>query len=429
MAFKLSIEQGKGRGKAFDFDAEQITIGRTEENDVVLYEQGVSRRHARISRSEGRYYVEDLESANGTLLNGNKIQKEELNDGDRIGIGEVVFRYGAEEQASAGEGSTRIVSISKEDRAKPRPKTTASPTTQNRALPAGTPRPDALGGALDRRYVVIFVAVALILAIAWAALNGPHTKVTDRQQCPSTLDLADVKGLVFGTSSESVCTPAGNEIRFGFNSAPRTKYIFSYSAFYTDTGEVEVLLNDKHLRQSPLSSTRRSKRDEVVIDESAIKSGPNIITFKSKKSGEWGIERLDLIPVPIDQASREQGGQHLSQGVDLYQQKNVAASNLYAAFVELRQARKYLEGLPDPKPPEYLEAKEQAIKVEEELDQLCSQRMWGAKRFQTYKKFEAAADQYKYLVAAFPGDEHPCRAEALAQLTPQQRSAFQKSTQ
>jgi pSer/pThr/pTyr-binding forkhead associated (FHA) protein len=426
MAFKLSIEQGKGRGKAFDFDAEQITIGRTEENDVVLYEQGVSRRHARISRQDGRYILEDLESANGTLLNGNKIQKETLNDGDRVGIGDVVFRFGSEAQAAPAEGSTRIVSISKEDRVQPRPQAMASPTTKNKALQA--PAPASSPSAMDRRYVVIFVAVALIGAIGWAALNGPRTKIADRQTCPSVLDLLDVKGLVFGTSNESVCAPTGNEIRFGFKSNPRTKYIFSYSSFYTDTGEVEVLLNDKHLTQSPLSSTRRSKRDEVVISESDIKEGANIITFRSKKNGEWGIERLDLIPVPIEQASREQGEQHLQAGLDLYEQKNVAASNLYMAYVEFRQARKFLEALPE-RPPEYLEAKEQAVKVEEELDRLCSERMWGAKRFQTYKKFEAAADQYKYLVAAFPGDEHPCRAEALAQMTPQQRSAAQKSQQ
>ena len=48
----------------------EVTVGRAPENDVVVEEGGVSRRHARLVEAGGRWYVEDLGSLYGTHLNG-----------------------------------------------------------------------------------------------------------------------------------------------------------------------------------------------------------------------------------------------------------------------------------------------------------------------------------------------------------------------
>lgn len=71
-----------------------MKLGRTSENDVVLHDQGVSRRHALISGRGGKHFVTDLGSANGTLFNGKPLVREqELHAGDRVTIGSVEFVF------------------------------------------------------------------------------------------------------------------------------------------------------------------------------------------------------------------------------------------------------------------------------------------------------------------------------------------------
>nr|WP_244219789.1 FHA domain-containing protein [Corallococcus interemptor] len=71
-----------------------MKIGRTSENDLVLHDHGVSRRHARITAKGGRYFAEDVGSANGTQLNGQPLAGEkQLRDGDRITVGPVEFTF------------------------------------------------------------------------------------------------------------------------------------------------------------------------------------------------------------------------------------------------------------------------------------------------------------------------------------------------
>lgn len=65
-----------------------LTIGRKEDNDIILTQLDVSRRHARIGLSNRMFFVEDSNSSNGTRLNGLKIQKTAaLHDRDVIGFG------------------------------------------------------------------------------------------------------------------------------------------------------------------------------------------------------------------------------------------------------------------------------------------------------------------------------------------------------
>ena len=71
------------------------TIGRSAQTDVPLADDNASRKHCQIRHWAGKYLVEDLQSKNGTFVNGNKITKEwPLNDGDLIAVGDtqIVFK-------------------------------------------------------------------------------------------------------------------------------------------------------------------------------------------------------------------------------------------------------------------------------------------------------------------------------------------------
>jgi adenylate cyclase len=77
----------KGNILEFLMSKNEVTIGRTEENDIVLDDSSVSRNHAKIANEGGGYWLTDLGSHNGTSLNGQLIQSAPLNDGDQIKIG------------------------------------------------------------------------------------------------------------------------------------------------------------------------------------------------------------------------------------------------------------------------------------------------------------------------------------------------------
>src|SRR5690606_32760376 len=81
----LIVRDGEAAGQRWVLHGDDIVIGRGPECDIVLPERQVSRQHARV-RSEGdHYYIEDLESKNGTLINGRPLKGEiELRDGDEI---------------------------------------------------------------------------------------------------------------------------------------------------------------------------------------------------------------------------------------------------------------------------------------------------------------------------------------------------------
>nr|WP_279636964.1 FHA domain-containing protein [Corallococcus llansteffanensis] len=88
------MTRGLQVGRELAFEQAEVKIGRTSENDLVLHDHGVSRRHARITARGGQYFAEDVGSANGTQLNGQPLGGEkQLRDGDRLTVGPVEFTF------------------------------------------------------------------------------------------------------------------------------------------------------------------------------------------------------------------------------------------------------------------------------------------------------------------------------------------------
>src|SRR5262249_10890796 len=87
-SYALRFISGKYQGGEFPLpEWGEIVIGRSSELDMVLVEDMVSRRHAKISVSDGEIYLQDLGSTNGSFVNGEKVTRARLSEGDRILIG------------------------------------------------------------------------------------------------------------------------------------------------------------------------------------------------------------------------------------------------------------------------------------------------------------------------------------------------------
>ena len=84
---------GKYQGGEYPLEeGRQIVVGRSSDLDMVLVEEMVSRRHAQIMMTGGVITIEDLGSTNGTFVNGEKIQRASLREGDRVLIGTSILK-------------------------------------------------------------------------------------------------------------------------------------------------------------------------------------------------------------------------------------------------------------------------------------------------------------------------------------------------
>lgn len=113
MSNSLLISQGLEQGKRYLLDAAELRIGRDESCDICIQDIEASRKHCRISRQGDRYLITDLNSSNGTFVNGKRIENLPLASGDQIRIGstEITFeqvadRAQAESQDPLSNSST-----------------------------------------------------------------------------------------------------------------------------------------------------------------------------------------------------------------------------------------------------------------------------------------------------------------------------------
>jgi hypothetical protein len=89
----LRFISGKYQGGEFPIAPDkQILIGRSSDLDMVLVEDMVSRKHARIAMQGEQIWIEDLGSTNGTFVNGEKIKRARLKEGDRVLIGTSILK-------------------------------------------------------------------------------------------------------------------------------------------------------------------------------------------------------------------------------------------------------------------------------------------------------------------------------------------------
>jgi len=92
----------RGAIKAHYIFTTGATIGRHHDNTVILHDPSLSRFHARLDYQNGKFYIQDLSSSNGVLVNDVKVRRREIKDFDRITLGETMLLF------RAGEPGTSI---------------------------------------------------------------------------------------------------------------------------------------------------------------------------------------------------------------------------------------------------------------------------------------------------------------------------------
>ena len=89
----LTFESGPFAGRIVALPSQMVSIGRAPDNDVVVGDPATSGHHGMIEVRNGFFWISDLGSTNGTLVNGEPVIEEQLSDGDMIAIGQNTMRF------------------------------------------------------------------------------------------------------------------------------------------------------------------------------------------------------------------------------------------------------------------------------------------------------------------------------------------------
>ncbi len=111
---RLEIVDGPDKGRSFPIQREDIVIGRMAYCEIVLTHKNISRQHARVVRSGDAHFLEDLDSTNGTFLNGKRVRsRTRLRDQDLIRIYDVTLLFRESDEAVVSAVGTDEASGSK----------------------------------------------------------------------------------------------------------------------------------------------------------------------------------------------------------------------------------------------------------------------------------------------------------------------------
>ncbi len=91
----LVILNGDFEGTRYELTSDETLIGRNPTTNITLLDEGISREHTMIGFDEvdAEYVIEDLQSTNGTKVNGKRVRSATLTHGDEIQIGQTRFKF------------------------------------------------------------------------------------------------------------------------------------------------------------------------------------------------------------------------------------------------------------------------------------------------------------------------------------------------
>src|SRR5437764_5221267 len=103
----FQVLEGIDKGRVYRDMPLPLTIGREEGNLLRLNDERVSRYHAKVQSDGGDLVLTDLESTNGTRVNGHVVQIRRLRFGDRITVGRSLLLFGSDEEINARRATLR----------------------------------------------------------------------------------------------------------------------------------------------------------------------------------------------------------------------------------------------------------------------------------------------------------------------------------
>jgi hypothetical protein len=170
-AARLVGKNGEYQGNEFIIKGEEFSIGRAFECHLMLNDNMISGRHARIVRQGEHYQLEDLGATNGTFVNGEKISKKLLRTGDKLMFGGLEFEFVQPMDVSRTMVATpeAMAELAKaKAQSAPRP---AAPAVEAVQIPKATAGGSLVGGLIPSLIMGLLIAYILPLLSAAFQMN------------------------------------------------------------------------------------------------------------------------------------------------------------------------------------------------------------------------------------------------------------------
>jgi hypothetical protein len=472
MKFQLTIAEGTEAGREFIFEQESVVIGRTPECDIILYSPGVSRTHARIYSQGQNYFIEDMGSSNGTLVNGALVKKHKLSDGDNLALGPVTFSFTS--KVANADGSTRILpsrqvkpakkkkaaallpagTNEKQAKAMARSRTTAMPAVKKPAskglapaapsTPAKPERPSALSAAEKARIrresgrplgearilwassskparaalstVAVALALGLFVAIYWFFGRSGNSPVRKEPSNLSEVAIADSFGAGEGVDWQKV---ESKQFTFNFQTPVRAVVLVHFQSKDISPGEVVVSANGIDIGTVPPDTVRSVEiLHEMIVPPEALKKGLiNQLSFDNVRNrpphvDSWRIWNLWIETVQLPELPPDMLLKKAKESIEAAQlsfdRREVGAKNRYEAWKGFRNAWLMLE-TPSLRSTElYRLALEKVREAQQELDRKCSELLLEEEAYYSHKDYKAARSTLDYVKEYFPNPDQLC---------------------
>ncbi|MGC8926390.1 MAG: FHA domain-containing protein [Myxococcota bacterium] len=412
MGYKLKVIKGFAKDKVVSVETNELTIGRTEENILVIFDPSVSRKHSIIKKEGTVFKIIDRGSRNGTLLNGSAVVEEILKDGDTFTIGNTTFRFGFTESLSdqINQEHTQILAPPpKKSKGKGGP-VAKSEVAIEPAIDNGPVSPAKISNDVNNsksrllpRLLVGAGAFFLLLLLFFIVRSISSDKGGNvKDQSSMVFDLSptyfDKK---FGYKEVDYQCIKG--CQFAFEPSDN-KLFLSFSAYgIYNHNDLVIEVNGSEIGSVPVTGKNLLRGISVMIPRELLSKDENIIVFRYKgnieKMNPWYITFVKINQEVIPEPDVDKAKELIELGYNKYREKNIEPKNLYLALSYFLQARDYMEKLPS-KPQLYSEVLEQIKGINKELQAIYDKLMFSVSKAindQDYKKaYELLNDVLKY---------------------------------
>lgn len=372
--FILTVVDGANLGQEYFF-ASHATIGRVEENDIVLVEPGMSRNHVRIYDEQGIFLIQDLGSANGTRLNGEKLTEPEvLKDGDYITLASTSLQF-SQLTAARGEVTSQI---------------SLSDAEAQAADATGTKVDLAAVRGIKRLWRSRVGKASIIAGVALLAGLGYYIKqhatgqflVVDQSDVPLTFSDDDTFfNAVVGYGKYDHTHRNHAIITFEYLGGRAT---LQYGAWGVDrVDELAIRLNGQEVGKVPLTMNRWVYGLRLLLPRDTLKRGANELVFNNTLnppgSETWEICYIQLIQEAIPPPDPQEAQAQFDLAKKAWEDQDIEPGNMYSALDGFKRARDLLEGLAV-KPALYQDALDSIDKVDKTLTRRFSEGLFSARR-------------------------------------------------
>lgn len=418
--YKLIVESGTDQGKTFAVKTEGFSIGRSNQNDVVIHDELLSRHHCKIYFRGAEPWLSDLATLNGTQVNGAPVKDDvKLAPGDTISVGDTAIRF----------TETQGIPASVPDIAAP--STESAPNVSNK-IDLGFSNVDAAndGKASESlkktiiRAVIAFVAicsVAIAIKIMSGERDGKDTQpVAIQEPVDQSLEIHYTK--VQGTDSnvfryqmdlaaDGLLTVSIDDLNQGKHVSktsenPISQEIkqdlirkFGRAGFSTLDSAYEGIPLQNTWNVMTLTATVSGSANTVTvrnrIEPEAFKTlREDLETFGRNELGLWAIEfsREKLL---------ELANENLLVARKLYDEREIRRENLYTSIRTYKSCLAYLETL-EPKPEFYNEAVSSLETATRDLETIYKEKNWQADHSINTKDWDKAAQTLRELMEFIP---------------------------